>query len=183
MDHCTSLVEKCRNSISRTDKSNKLNLTKLERHRPSHVVAALALSRRGSHVRSLSTSSEESTIDESMDITISKGQERSPCSATERKRIKGLSTPGNIVWKQCFPTVSKQFEKQFLGHSVSCPGLSCRQDACLMKNGRRHVTRDLATPNTRLSRQFSDHSPASHSAATKEKSSRYLSSVPMTRMH
>ncbi|MPC84794.1 hypothetical protein E2C01_079544 [Portunus trituberculatus] len=43
----------------KTDKTNKLNLTKLECHRPSHVVAAPAPSRRGSHTRSLSTSSGE----------------------------------------------------------------------------------------------------------------------------
>ncbi|MPC93354.1 hypothetical protein E2C01_088479 [Portunus trituberculatus] len=72
----------------KTDKSSKLNSTKLERQRPSHVVAAPAPSRRGSHVRSLSTSSGELTIDELMDVTTSKGRETSSGSASERKRIK-----------------------------------------------------------------------------------------------
>ncbi|MPD05412.1 hypothetical protein E2C01_101152 [Portunus trituberculatus] len=45
-------------------------------------------SRRGFHVRSLSTSWGELTIDESMDVTTSKHRERSPSSTSERKRTK-----------------------------------------------------------------------------------------------
>lgn len=83
-----SAISRTPSKGEKTDKSNKLNLTKLERQRPSHVVAAPAPSRRSSHARSLSTSSGELTIDESMDVTISKGRERSPGSASERKRTK-----------------------------------------------------------------------------------------------
>ena len=72
----------------KSDKTNKLNFTKLERQRPSHVVAAPAPSRRSSHARSLSTSSGELTIDESMEVTTNKSRERSPGSASERKRTK-----------------------------------------------------------------------------------------------
>ncbi|MPC59394.1 hypothetical protein E2C01_053413 [Portunus trituberculatus] len=83
-----SAISRTPSKDEKTDKSNKLNLTKLERHRPSHVVATPAPSRRGSHTRSLSTSSGELTIDESMDVTTSKSRERSPNSASECKRTK-----------------------------------------------------------------------------------------------
>ncbi|MPC79203.1 hypothetical protein E2C01_073718 [Portunus trituberculatus] len=68
--------------MKRLKKSN----SKLECHRPSHVIAAPAPSKMGSHACSLSTSSRELIIDVSMDVTISKDRERSPSSASERKR-------------------------------------------------------------------------------------------------
>ena len=70
------------------NKKDKVNLTKLERQRPSHVVATPAPSRRGSHARSLSTSSGELTIDETMEFITGKGRERSPGSDEGRKKTK-----------------------------------------------------------------------------------------------
>ncbi|MPC47856.1 hypothetical protein E2C01_041615 [Portunus trituberculatus] len=64
-----------------------ISRTPIERHRPSHAVAAPAWSRRESHARSLSTSSGELTV-ESMDVTTSKVRERFSGSASERKRTK-----------------------------------------------------------------------------------------------
>ncbi|MPC99369.1 hypothetical protein E2C01_094779 [Portunus trituberculatus] len=83
-----SAISRTPSKGEKTDKSNKSNLTKLERQRPSHVVAAPAPSRKGSHARSLSTSSGELTNDELMDVTTCKGRERSPGSTSERKRTK-----------------------------------------------------------------------------------------------
>ncbi|MPC79167.1 hypothetical protein E2C01_073680 [Portunus trituberculatus] len=67
-----SAISRTPSKGEKTDKFNKLNLTKLERQCPSHVVAAPAPSRRGSHARSLSTRSRELTIDESIDVTTNK---------------------------------------------------------------------------------------------------------------
>ncbi|MPC31970.1 hypothetical protein E2C01_025271 [Portunus trituberculatus] len=82
-----SAISRTPSKDENTNKSNILNLTKLERHRP-YVVTAPAPSRRGSHARSLSTSSGELTIDELMDVTNCKDRERSPGNASERKRTK-----------------------------------------------------------------------------------------------
>ena len=82
-----SAISRVPSNGEKTDKVDKLNLTKLERSRPSHVVSAPAPSR-SSHARSLSTSSGELTIDNPMDVTTSKGRERYPGSSSERKSIK-----------------------------------------------------------------------------------------------
>ena len=59
------------------------------------------------------------------------------------KPRKGLSTTGNIIWKQYFSNASQQFPNCFetvgkhLGNTVFCPGLNlnCRQDACELGGG------------------------------------------------
>ena len=75
------------------DKRDKLNYTKLERQRPSHVSATPAPSRKGSHARSLSSSSGELVIDEAMEASGRKDRERSPGSDTARKRTKKSGRP------------------------------------------------------------------------------------------
>ena len=83
-----SAISRVPSKSEKTDKADTLNLTKLERTRPSHIVAARGLSRRSSHARSLSTTSGELTVDNPMDFTTSKGRERPPSSSSERKRTK-----------------------------------------------------------------------------------------------
>lgn len=83
-------ISKTPSKNEKDNKKDKLNLTKLDRqsHRPSHVVATPAPSRRDSHARSLSSSSGELTIDETMDFITGKGRERSPGSDQGRKKTK-----------------------------------------------------------------------------------------------
>lgn len=81
-------VSKTQNKREKSDKSNELNLTKLERHRPSHVAATPAPSRQSSHARSLSSSSGELIIDDQMEVSSRKDRERSPGSDSSRKKTK-----------------------------------------------------------------------------------------------
>ena len=74
-----STISRVPSKGEKTDKADKLYLTKLERTRPSHVVAAPAPLRRSSHSRSSRRAP---------DVTTSKGRERSPGSSSERKRTK-----------------------------------------------------------------------------------------------
>ncbi|MPC35439.1 hypothetical protein E2C01_028861 [Portunus trituberculatus] len=84
-----SAISRIPSKDEKIDKANKLNLTKLECQRPSYVVAAPAPSRRrGSRVRSLSTSPGELTVDGSMDVTTCKGREGSPGRTSKHTRTK-----------------------------------------------------------------------------------------------
>ncbi|MPC86659.1 hypothetical protein E2C01_081495 [Portunus trituberculatus] len=65
-----------------------INLTKLEHHRPFSCRRRSRAVEEGSNTHSLPTSSWELTNDESMDVTTCNGRERSPGSASERKRTK-----------------------------------------------------------------------------------------------
>lgn len=84
----SAAVSTTQSKKEKNDKSNKLNLTKLERNRPSHVAATPAPSRRSSHARSLSTSSGELFIDDDMEVSSRKDRERSPGSDGARKKTK-----------------------------------------------------------------------------------------------
>ena len=91
----SAAVSNTQNKREKTDKSNNnLNFTKLERHRPSHVAATPAPSRKSTHARSLSSSSGELRIDEDMEVSSRKDRERSPGSDNARKKTrKGRHSP------------------------------------------------------------------------------------------
>ena len=79
----------------KTDKTNQSNFTVLNRKNTSDAVTAPVQLRSDSHYRSLSTSSGELNINDDMDVSSSKSRERSPGSASVRKKTKKNGQPRN----------------------------------------------------------------------------------------
>lgn len=80
----------------RNEKPNKRDQLKFTTLRPSNAATPPALSRRGSHARSLSSSSGGATHDD-MEVSSGKGRERSPGSAgkPKHKKAKNSRTPNS----------------------------------------------------------------------------------------